>query len=222
MTLKARLIQCGVVIGRVCGMMLLTVSMAHAHGVSVFAWVDGDTVYVESKFSGGRKPKDALIEVVDGSGNLLLKGRTNAEGEFSFKVPQKTALKIVLMAGMGHRAEWTVPLEDLSDVPAPAAPPVAAPGTNAAGADSPGASEAMGQPPQAPPAAPAVDALTAEELQQTIEAALDRKLKPVMKMLAESRRTGPSVRDVIGGLGYILGLVGLATFLRYRKNSDRS
>jgi nickel transport protein len=79
-----------------------------AHGVNLFAWVEGDTVYVESKFSGGKRVKAGKIVVTDPQGTELVKGTTNEEGEFSFKVPKKTDLKIVLLAGAAHRAEWTV------------------------------------------------------------------------------------------------------------------
>jgi nickel transport protein len=215
MMFKRRFIHVGIAIGLVWGVLALDASIADAHGVSVFAWVDGDTIHVESKFSGGRRPKDAPIEVLDGNGNLLLTGRTNDQGEFSFKVPQKTEMKIVLEAGMGHKAEWTIPLSELQDAPAapPPAPaeakmsetePSATPAEKAASADT------------SPPAA-AASGLSAADLQAAIEAALDKKLKPVMKMLAESRQTGASLEDIIGGLGYILGLVGLATFIQYRR-----
>ena len=84
-----------------------------AHNVTVFAWVEGDTVTVESKFSGGRRPKNAPIEVYDNAGILLLKGATDDQGKFSFTIPKKTPMKIVLLAGMGHRAEWIISEEDL-------------------------------------------------------------------------------------------------------------
>ena len=86
----------------------LRIEPVDAHGVSLFAWVEGDTVYVESKFSGGKRVKAGKIIVTDPQGTELVKGTTNAEGEFSFKVPKKTDLKIVLLAGAAHRAEWTV------------------------------------------------------------------------------------------------------------------
>jgi nickel transport protein len=94
-----------------------------AHGVYLFAWVEGDTVYVESKFSGGKKVKAGKIIVTDPRGTELLKGTTNENGEFSFKVPKKTDLKIVLLAGVAHRAEWTVPLAEIQ-MPAAAKKPV--------------------------------------------------------------------------------------------------
>jgi nickel transport protein len=95
---------------------LLFYGQALAHNVTVFAWVEGDTVHVESKFSGGRRPMDAPVEVYDSDGKLLLKGVTDENGEYSFKVPQKTAMKVVVLAGMGHRGEWSIPVSDLGSV----------------------------------------------------------------------------------------------------------
>jgi nickel transport protein len=207
----------GCVIGLAWGLLSLAVSSADAHGVSVFAWVDGDTIHVESKFSGGRKPKDAPIEVFDDSGHLLLKGRTNEDGEFSFPVPQKTEMKIVLTAGMGHKGEWTIPVQDLQDVAATPASSTAPRDGKAPGHESSGKAEVKEESAETSPPPVSTSGLTSEDLQLAIEAALDKKLKPVMKMLAESRQSGPSIRDVLGGIGYILGLVGLATFVQYRR-----
>ena len=36
-------------------------------------------------------------------------------------------------------------------------------------------------------------------------------------MLAASQEKGPSMSEIIGGIGYILGLVGLGAYVRYRK-----
>ena len=99
------------------------IEAVYAHGVYLFAWVEGDTVYVESKFSGGKKVKAGKIIVTDPRGTELLKGTKNENGEFSFTVPKKTDLKIVLLAGVAHRAEWTVPLAEIQ-MPATAKKPV--------------------------------------------------------------------------------------------------
>jgi hypothetical protein len=96
---------------------------AYAHRVNVFAWVEGDTIYVESKFSGGKKVKTGKIIVTDPRGTELVKGTTNDQGEFSFKIPKKTDLKIVLLAGTGHRAQWTIPATEI-EMPAAEKPPV--------------------------------------------------------------------------------------------------
>ena len=96
----------------VCLLWIRTES-AEAHRVNLFAWVEGDTVHVESKFSGGKKVKAGKIIVSDSEGTELLSGTTDKNGEFSFKVPQKADLKIVLEAGTGHRAEWTIAANEI-------------------------------------------------------------------------------------------------------------
>ena len=95
----------------------LGVSPVRAHKVMIFAWVEGDTIFTESKFSGGKRVRKGDVTVYGLKGNRLLKGKTDEQGRFSFKIPEKTALKIVLLAGMGHRAEWTVPLHEIKGIP---------------------------------------------------------------------------------------------------------
>jgi nickel transport protein len=187
--------------------LLAAVSSPQAHNVTVFAWVDGNTVTVEGKFSGGRRPKNAPVEVFDSAGNLLLSGKTDDTGTFVFQIPRKTEMKVVLHAGMGHQAQWIITAEDLEGAdPLPAA--VKSPPT---------------RPASPPPAASAVSTGPTEaDIEQAVEKVLDRKLKPVMKLLAESRQAGPDLRDVLGGIGYIVGLVGLAAYLRYRRSSKPS
>ena len=97
---------------------ILLTGNALAHKVTVFAWVEGDTVLGESKFSGGRKAQNSEIIVRDMNGKELLRTRTNDKGDFSFPIPEKTAMRIELIAGMGHKAEWTIPLEELGEVSA--------------------------------------------------------------------------------------------------------
>ena len=62
-----------------------------------------------------------------------------------------------------------------------------------------------------------LSAPTAEDIQQAMERALDKKLGPVLKMLAESRERTPKLTDILGGVGYILGLLGIASYVYYRK-----
>ena len=179
---------------------------ASAHKAMIFAWVDGDTVYTESKFSGGRRVKGGEVIVYDLDGNQLLKGKTNKKGEFSFKVTKKTGMKIVLLAGMGHRGEWTIPLDEIQDL--------AAGETGTATSKETDAEKPEEQTRKVP-----VSGACPDEIRMAVEKALDRKLKPVLKMLAESREHGPSVTEILGGIGYILGLMGVAAYFNYRRKS---
>jgi nickel transport protein len=96
------------------GIVLLFAGAALAHRVNIFAWVEGDKVFVECKYPDGTKVQEGVIRVLDSAGKELLNGKTNAKGEFSFQVPKIDDLKIVLEAGMGHRGEWPLSKQDLT------------------------------------------------------------------------------------------------------------
>jgi nickel transport protein len=49
---------------------------------------------------------------------------------------------------------------------------------------------------------------------KALEKALDRKLAPIMRTLAEMQEQKIRLTDVLGGLGYILGLVGVAAYVK--------
>jgi nickel transport protein len=97
----------------VVGFLWIGAASVNAHRVNVFAWIEGDTVHVESKFSGGKRVKAGKITVLDSEGGELISGMTNENGEFSFKIPKKTDLKIVVEAGEGHRGEWSINAADI-------------------------------------------------------------------------------------------------------------
>ena len=195
-------------------LLFFRVEAVDAHGVYVFAWVVGDTVFVESKFSGGKKVNAGKIIVTDSRGTELLSGTTNDRGEFSFKVPKRTELKIVLLAGAGHRAEWTIPVSeiDLSDKKTAL--------THEENAETrPLASLKSKDETEAAQKTVPLSGLTEKDLQSAVEKALEKKLQPMMKMLAESKQQGPTVKDIFSGIGYIIGLVGIAAYIHSRKKS---
>ena len=174
-----------------------------AHKVTIFAWVEGDTVYTESKLSGGKRVVDGAIKVYDAKENILVEGRTNDQGEFSFKVPGDAPLVVELNAGMGHMAKWTLQPGDF--------------GEKSSVDEHPGDNTEK-QMEQVPTVAPA-PSVSAEELKVLIENVMDEKLKPIKRMLIESREDDPSLSEIIGGIGYIIGLMGMAAYFRYRKEA---
>lgn len=174
---------------------------AWAHRVTVFAWVDGDMVFCESSFAGGRPVKNGEILVEDQKGSLLLSGRTDDRGEFSFTAPQKSEMTIVVNAGEGHRGEWKVRAEEFGMEPE-------SPDEDA----GPEAGETKQKPMQVPENAD-LEAL----VQKAVEQALDKKLAPLKRQLALAGREKTGLAGILGGIGYILGLVGLAAYMDFRK-----
>jgi nickel transport protein len=195
---------------------MLLSGAALAHKVTIFAWVEGDTVHTQSKFSGGKPAKQATIVVYDDEGTQLLEGKTDEKGLFSFAVPQRTGLMVALKASMGHVAEWKIPVEEVTGHPKPteesdhhrSANDVFRP-TDGLSADMD--HENMGQ------IIGSGQGLSQAELKALINAALDEKLAPITRMLVASQDRGPSVSDVVGGLGYIVGLMGVALYVTNRK-----
>ncbi|MCK4727709.1 MAG: hypothetical protein KAT27_02195, partial [Desulfobacterales bacterium] len=195
--------------------LVLCVTPAWAHKVMIFGWVEGDTVYTESKFSGGKKAKNSTVVVYDKEGNQLLEGKTDEQGEFSFKVPKKTDLKIVLKASMGHMAEWVIPAEEIT-ADGPISEERSAPDVGLQVATKEGSpsveTKTSGELP-----APAAVGMSRQEVKALIDESLDRKLAPILNMLVDSLDRGPGVSEVIGGIGYIFGLVGVALYFANRR-----
>ena len=192
---------------------------ALAHKVMIFAWVDGDTIHTQSKFSGGKKAKGAQVLVFDSEGNQLLEGRTDKKGEFSFKVPRKTDLRIVLKASMGHMAEWKIPAEQITAVAEASQSSTPEPAVEAPSQEAPPLTDAEtgGELPR-----PAAVGLSRQEIKALIDESLDRKLAPIVNMLADQVGQGPTVSEVLGGIGYIFGLAGVGLYFASRRKKGTS
>jgi nickel transport protein len=117
-------------------------------------------------------------------------------------------LQIVLIGGAGHRNEWRVSASEFT-------------GAGAAEASSPAVSVAETVPPQSGSSASMSSGtitLSPGELQALIEQSLDKKLAPILHRLGNVEQ-GPSLSDIIGGIGYIIGLVGLAAYFNSRRKT---
>jgi nickel transport protein len=189
---------------------ILSSGNALAHKVTVFAWVEGDTVLGESKFSGGKKAQNSEVIVWDLNGKELLRTRTNEKGEFSFPVPEKTAMRIELIAGMGHKAEWTIPLEDFGEADAATSTQVEEVNTPEPTANM--VSEPADQTPTS------IDPAQLESIiENAVTKALNKKITPLTKMMADLEQKGPSINEIFGGIGYIFGLMGVAMYFSSRR-----
>jgi len=173
---------------------------ASAHKISIFAWVEGNMVHTQSRFMGNRIPETARIEVLDADGKLLLKGSLDAEGRFSFVAPYKGNLEIILHASAGHRAIWRLKADDFD-------------------MDSAVTAEAHehSHPLDTANQESVREVLTEEKVVEMVTALLRKEIEPLKKMMADPSRVDPSFRDIIGGIGYIFGLVGVAAYVRSRR-----
>lgn len=199
--------------------LLVSATPAWAHRVLVFAYAEGQNIHIESKLVPDTPVKEGKVLISDKqSGKVLITGQTDALGKFACPIPpeavaQRLDLLIVVEAGMGHKGEWLLKAEKylpgaaagVPAVPAPSAPATAAPAAVA----SPASPPATAQP------------VDAQALEEAVSRAVARELAPVKEMLAELTMHRTSLTDIIGGLGYILGIFGLwAYFLSKRQGKS--
>jgi len=174
-----------------------------AHKVNVFAYVEEEKIYTESYFNDGKKCVESKIEVFDNQENKLLEGLTDEEGMFSFKIPSEDVidgdLKVVLTASMGHRAEYIIPANELRGV---------------TGLIKEKSKEPI------PAVSPEISSFDLKEIQLLIEDALDKKLGPIMREMREIKKSQEdkiSPTEIIGGIGYIIGIFGIVAYFLSRK-----
>ena len=177
-----------------------------SHRVNLFAYAEDGMVYTESYFSGGRKTMNSTVEVFDVKNNeLFLTGKTGKNGEFSFKIPQATGLRIVLTAGMGHKNEYTLSEDEVRD----------ALGMVKTSEKSLPESIEKREKQTSPESTPQI---YDNKLEAILEQVVEKKTAPLMRKLIkiEEQIQKPSLQEILGGIGYILGLMGIGIYFKYK------
>lgn len=206
---------------------LLLTTEAWAHKVSVFAFVDGPNIVIDAFYSKSNKVNHGKITVLNAaSGEVYLTATTDENGALTLPVPPKAIaakadLRVLLVAGEGHQNEVLVTAAEFAGLKAPAqaqaksdVKPEAKPTSRP---DSPKSATApSASAPVAPFQLSQVDEAT---LTRIVEQAVDSRIAPVKRLLLESARSGPSVTEIIGGIGYIMGLFGIAAFAAARRKN---
>ena len=190
------------------GLLLLSVvaSTAYAHKVNVFAYVEGDQVYIQGYFSDGTKAKNSEVTVYSSDGQELNKGQTNEDGEFTFPTQGKDqALRVVLNAGMGHQASYDIPTDEMAGVTT-AAPAITA-------------SPSPQDPPRADAALASSDSTAPAQISEAaIRKAVAEGVLPLAREISELKeRRGFS--DIVGGIGFIVGILGIVAYLKARQET---
>ena len=171
-----------------------------AHKVNIFAYVEGDSVYTESYFNDGRKAVGSRIVVYDNVDTQLLEGVTDGEGLFAFRIPKMEDLKVVLVASMGHRNEYRLSRSELGGGE------VKPEGTTAG---------------TSPEGGGVIAQVDEDRMARLIDQSLERRLAPLVATMTRMQRAQeePDLRDIVGGIGYVVGLAGLVMYLRGRRGA---
>jgi len=196
----------------------LCIQSANAHKVNIFAYAENGSVYAEGYFVDGSKCKNSLVEVVDNkTGEKLLEGKTDKNGQFSFNIPHATSIKLILHAGTGHQNEYTLTEEEVRE-----AMPLTDKGEGkltvqkkqTVTEEKPLKTEKQASIEQKENSTH----VTSQDIDAAVERALDKKLQPVMRILLNLQENSekPGLTEILGGIGYIIGILGIIAYFKGR------
>ncbi|MDF1727818.1 MAG: hypothetical protein P1U53_08715 [Sulfitobacter sp.] len=90
---------------------------AQAHQLNVFAFVEEETVVVETKFSTGKIPVSGEVRVLDAQSRLLHTLALEPNGTVRFPLDTEAAtggITIEVTTGEGHEDYWILTPEDIA------------------------------------------------------------------------------------------------------------
>lgn len=215
-------------------------TVAAAHEMNIFVQrVEGAAIHGRVYFKGGAAAQGVAVRATDSQGNSLGETTTDADGQFVFVAKTRCDHHFSAELEDGHatRRPALVRREQLpANLPGPAhlssephsASPAAASNeeqrTSAAepllpGEGSPAAAQRS---PATPSAAPAgVTDESAQPLGGVSAASVAAQLDDIRERL-ERMETAVRWRDLLGGVGYILGAAGIAFYLMARRPPQES
>lgn len=183
-------------------LLLLTLTListySAAHNVVGGVYVNGFDIEGEAGFSNGAMANaGTLVKVSDKTGIPLGEVFTDEEGFFMFTAKKRITHVFEVNMGAGHTLKMQLPAEEL--------PESLATGVTTNNNDVVKISQA-----------------TPELVEQQVtslmlEKAIAKQIKPLRKEI-QALKEKSGLRDILGGIGYIFGLLGLVAFLRERKS----
>uniref|UniRef100_A0A7V5XG40 SD-repeat containing protein B domain-containing protein n=1 Tax=Thermodesulfobacterium geofontis TaxID=1295609 RepID=A0A7V5XG40_9BACT len=185
---------------------LLFTKIGLTHKINTFAYREGDQVTGEAYFADGSPCIKCKVEVYSDKGTKILEITTDEKGKYSFTTKEKGSIKIKVIAGEGHLAECKV--EGLKNSQ-----------TSKTEESKIGRSKTEEKVTNLK--------MTNEEMKIVIKEAVSDAIKETIKpetegiknLLVDVKKDMDRVKlhDIIGGIGYIFGIWGIITILKFRK-----
>ena len=165
-------------------------SITFAHKVNLFATMEGNFIKGYGYFPGGGRAQHVQIKVFNAKGNLVGETTTNEQGRFEYPVPYPEHYTLVLDIGDGHRAELKVTSFSLAEKTVSS--------TSQKTEDHLSSSECK------------------TELEPLLEQMFNKYFTPLREQI-DAYEQHIRVHDLLGGVGYIFGIMGLYVMVRTYK-----
>lgn len=194
--LTLTLLFCGIL----CLVFLAGAPTALAHRLNVFALLEGDCINGEAYFNDGSPAKDSKVLIKNSTGHVLAEGKTNENGQFSLKLssPPTEAVTVIVEGGVGHRGETTVESPKNGKKLTT---------TTKVGSETPEKTTVQDVPSAA--------------IEEIIKNAVKEEMEPIRNELIKMNMelSKPKVTEILGGIGYIVGLFGVAFWVKGRSKN---
>jgi nickel transport protein len=172
---------------------------AKAHKVVVYTYVEGMKICGQGIFSRGNVAKGADVFLLDHYNQKVAQTKTDSSGEFSFTVNKKSDYTIRLNAGEGHGATSEIKRTEF----------------NSSSVNTDNSNKAENSSMEVSTSEKSTAALKPSNSNAELKA-IKRKLDNILTRL-ESLEAETRYRDILGGVGYILGIFGISFYLIKRK-----
>ncbi|MCB2183035.1 MAG: hypothetical protein KQH63_13455 [Desulfobulbaceae bacterium] len=189
---------------------------ALAHKVKIFAAVEGKSIDGYAYYTSSSRPKNVKIILAGPGGKVIDELISNEQGEFDTEARYRVDTLVKLDSADGHSAEWLITKEEFpADLP-----------------EYPGAGETLkdvntGQEPSTSLAEAATgNAVSLAADTKELAALIRSELVPLQKQLAQLRaelaeqEEKKKLQDILGGIGYLIGLAGIASYIAARRRKE--
>lgn len=184
-------------------LLVLGVGPAWAHKVVIAVYVEGNAIEGEVGFSSGDMAKPGTpVRILGPDGDVLGETVTDADGLFRFLPTARADHTFEADLGMGHVARTVLAADDLPE--------------------SVGEKAVLAEVPASRPkpdgvSSPVQGSIPDENrLRDVVGRAVSAQVRPLRQDLAQFKEE-VRFRDVLGGIGYILGLFGIAAYMAARR-----
>jgi nickel transport protein len=186
----------------VCPLLLLSSLIAHAHNVVGGVYVNGVDIEGEAGFSNGTMANAGTkVKITDQSGTPLGEVETDDQGFFMFTAKKKITYLFEINMGAGHILKMQLPADELpDDLDSGAATTNTNSGTNKSSTLLSNVAKGDNSP---------INTLH-------LEKAIAKQIIPLRKEI-QALKEKSGLRDILGGIGYIFGLLGVVALIRERR-----
>lgn len=203
-------------------LLILTMTLpAYAHRVISHAYIEGREIVVEGAFGNGNPVKDCKVTVYDAQDKVIYEGITNSNGICKFKVPKKSTLKVTLDTGTGHRSESIIKEESLPEIKAE---------NKFNGNKENSSNQKVNQVNESIEESvenntgvseDKLRKIIQEEVSKELSGQLSKDISSIKRSLVRlEKKNSPGVVEILGGLGYIMGLMGIAFYFKAKGDEE--